>query len=115
MNIQSILDKITGKHVRFVGLLLAIAAGIFVSVHIGATAGIGFLVSVVLAALNWVFPILGKSKTFTNFADPKYWPTFVLLGIAIEFLVPGLLSKVGVGAILAIFDGMYFTDNPGNY
>lgn len=110
-NFQGLLDKITGRSVRFIGLVLAIVAAALLHTH----AVIGFAVALALAALNWNFPILRKSQVFTNFADPKYWPTFVLLGAAILFLVPGLYAKAAVGAVLTIFDGMYFTDNPGNY
>ena len=114
-NIQALFDKITGRAVRFIGLLLALTAGIFVSIHFAGFAGIGYLVSLALAALNWVFPVLGKSATFNNFADAKYWPTFVLLGIAVIFIVTGWQYKLAAGAVFTILDGIYFSDNPGNY
>lgn len=111
MSIQSIFDKITGRHVRFVGLLFAIVAGALVSAHMGTHAGIGYLTSVAVAAMNWNFPVLGKFEAFNNFADAKFWPTFVLLGVATLFVAPNLFAKLAIGAVMMIFDGMYFPQN----
>lgn len=103
--ISRLLNKITGRDVRFVFFVIAVGLGLF-QLHGGHR--IAFVALVLLAGANWVFPVLGKDQKFTNFADPKYWPSFVMLGIA---ACVGHQSFWLVGSIFGILDGMYFGQN----
>lgn len=105
---MSFLDPFTPRTVRGGGLVLAVASSIFLS----EGHRIGYLIALAVGCASWILP-QDLWKWLAHFADPKYWPTFVSIGVAILFAAhngswPGLFACCGP---LAVLDGMYFAEN----
>jgi hypothetical protein len=93
-----------GLHVRIAGILLAVISAPFI-LHSGHL--IGFYAGVMLFLLNQIFPNL--FNWLKNFAEPKVWPSYVGLGIAIMFAAhQGGWAALPVGGILTSIDGLFF-------
>lgn len=104
---MSFLNLFTGRTVRGGGLVLAAASSVFLS----NGHRVGYLIALMVGLISWTIPELWA--WLSNFADEKYWPTFVSAGVAILFAahnggLPGLFACCGP---LAIYDGMYFDEN----
>jgi hypothetical protein len=104
--LKNLFNSIQGKHVVIAGYLYALIAGAFC---LSGEVRIAWFVLVVLGGVNWYLPLLSRSKTFSNWFDPQYWPTFVLLAVAA--LVAGPHSRIVVGSVFMVYDGMYFLQN----